>query len=127
MPRLIILWTAPRSLSSAVYTSMTTLKSTNVRCFFELFMYPYCFGGPNDQSPSFKQGPAIKPDHLPIEPTYTTVKQTLLQQYPDVDIVFAKELAKLLPPRGSPQYKQTLQELQDAQHTFLIRDPAKVV
>ena len=120
MPRQIILWSTPRSLSSAFYTSMTTLKSTSIKCFFELFNYPYYFG------PTATTELAVKPDYLHIEPTYAAVTQALLQQYPGVDIVFAKELPKYLPPKDSFQYQQVLQELGDAQHTFLIRDPARV-
>ena len=98
-------------------------KSTNIKCFFELFTYPYYFG------PSSVTEPAIyiKPDYLQIEPTYAAVQQARLEQHPGVDVVFSKELVKCLPPKDSLQYKQTLQALGDAKHTFLIRDPAKVV
>ena len=86
-----------------------------------MFTHPYYFG------PTSTIEPAIKPDYLHIKPTYAAVQQALLQQYPGVDVVFSKEMPKYLPPKDSLQYQQTLQALGDAKHTFLIRDPAKVV
>ncbi len=97
---------------------MTTLKDTRIKCFFELYMYPYCFGSGSTQCPT-KQ--------LPIEPTYSAVNTALLQYYQETDLVFSKEMAKCLPAKDSPEYASTLKELAHAHHVFLIRDPAKVL
>ncbi len=118
MVKVAIVWTAPRSLSSVIYQSMTTLQGTQAKCFFELYMYPYCFGSDSTQCPT-KQ--------LPIEPMYSAVNAALLQDYQDIDLVFSKEMAKCLPAKNSSEYVKILSELAHAHYVFLIRDPAQVV
>ena len=120
MAKLVILWTAPRSISSAVYQAMTTLQQTRVKCYFELYMYPYVFGSQGSQG----QSPV---ESLPIQPTYSAVNGALLQDHSEYDVVFSKEMAKCLPAKGSSEFEKTLKELAHAKHMFLIRDPAKVV
>ncbi|XP_064382535.1 uncharacterized protein LOC135331342 [Halichondria panicea] len=128
MTRTVILWTAPRSVSTAVYRSITTLKNTTVKGCLEWFISPYYFA-PNPPAALLEWPYQREPDFLFCEPSYSVVCQKILQDYPGVDVLFAKEMAKHLPPKDSEQFPQLLQQLSDPKvtHTFLIRDPTKVI
>ena len=121
----VILWSAPRCLSTAFYRSITTLKKT--KTFFELYSGVYHFG-PNRCSEMY---PQLLDSELTLEGlsvsdlTYDTAKRLTVADYPDVDIVFTKELACYLP---ESMYEDMVSgKFEDVIHTFLIRDPERAL
>ncbi|XP_033125728.1 branched-chain-amino-acid aminotransferase-like protein 2 [Anneissia japonica] len=105
----VILWTVPRSISTAFERCMGGLD--NVELIHEPYVTAYYFG------------PEKRYHHAPFMPTdegysYSDVKKKLEADFEDRDVVFCKDMAYALDdkfemlPKG---YK----------HTFLIRDPVK--
>lgn len=116
----IILWSAPRCLSSVFFRSMLTLS--NSKCFFEPYAGPF-YWGPAEERVSQRYDLTFPtPEELLCSPTYTSVTDMLRQNYPGVDIVFAKEHAFSIP---ESMYETVLTD--DFIHTFLIREPERAV
>ena len=117
----VILWSAPRCLSTVFYRSMSTLKNT--KHFQELFSGPFYFGPErrNFRYPSdFDLG-----DLTPEDLTYDTCKRLLLGDYPNVDLLFSKEFPYCLPE--SMWHEMISGKFEDFIHTFLIRDPERAI
>ncbi|KAK3697916.1 hypothetical protein QZH41_003260 [Actinostola sp. cb2023] len=80
----VLLWTAPRSVSTAFERSIRTLSKT--KAFHESYSVPY-FHGPERQSTRYRSTP-IDP-----EKTYDIATKLLLQEYDGIDLVFTKNMA----------------------------------
>ena len=116
----IIMWSAPRCLSSVFFCSMSTL--TNCKCFFEPYAGPY-YWGPEEERVSQRYDSTFPiPEELLCSPTYSSVTDMLRQNYTGKDIVFAKEHAFSIP---ESMYADILTD--EFIHTFLIRDPERAV
>ena len=71
----VILWTTPRSLSTAFYRCMTAMTGTRTKCLFELFCMPYYFGPPSVRLSSRYEIIEDKATaDMVCEPTYDAVK-----------------------------------------------------
>ena len=115
MVRRVMLWTAPRCVSSAFERSIRTLNNSKV--FSEPFNNPYYFG-PERQTMRFAS--------LPIDPnaTYEATLQMLLAHYPSKELVFSKDMAYSIESRVSDLFSQGLDKFT---HTFLIRSAEKSI
>ena len=111
----VILWTAPRCISSAFERSILTLPNTKL--ISEPFGVAYYYG-PQRQSQRF--------DSQEVEPMakYEDVAKVVMDQpADDIDVVFAKDMAYYMEGKMS-----VLEEsLKDVKHSFLIRDPKKAI
>ena len=124
----IFLWCVPRSLSSAFYRSISTLK--NSKCLFEPFAIVRTFGRKEDRDTNGLWGSAFETGFLPTPlttiPTYDSLKESLLQDRSDLDLLFIKDFPYyFVDPIRSEVL--TSPEFNDFQHTFLIRDPKRAV
>ena len=125
MTRKVILWSAPRCLSTVFYRSMATLKKTKI--FQELFSVAYYYGPQRTNDMWLKQTDVqINIEGLSTDDfTYDNVIKILLADYQGLDLVFAKEHAHCLP---EAMYEDILEGgLSDFIHTFLIRDPERAL
>ena len=127
----VILWTAPRSLSTPFYRSIATLNKT--KHFLELFVGVHHFGPvrQNKGHVKMERDPEIPPG-LKAEGvaevkdlTYEMMKNILAADHPGVDLVFSKEFAYCLPE--SMWESMISGKFADFNHTFLIREPEKVL
>jgi len=121
MAKKVILWSAPRCLSSAFYRSISTLQKT--KHFHELFSGAHYFG-PERRNFRFPSGVDLG-DLNAKDLTYDASKKLLLADYPNVDLVFTKELAYCLPE--SMWHEIVSGKFEGFIHTFLIRDPDQAI
>ena len=121
MVKKVILWTAPRCLSTAFYRSISTLKRT--KHFQELFSGPHYFG-PERRNVRFPPGSEVG-NLTEKDLTYDTCKQTILADYSNADLIFTKEMAYCFPE--SMWHELTTGGFEDFIHTFLIRDPQRAI
>lgn len=110
----VILWTAPRSISTAFERSVRELK--NGQIFHEPFSQA-CYLGPDR--------PWATRDYDPdMEKTFENAWNKLTADYPGKSFVFAKDMAYC----ATDHFEElTSDENSDLKHTFLIRDPAKAI
>lgn len=113
--RKIILWTVPRSVSTAFERSIMEIKDS--KTFHEPYSMAYHLG-PQKQSTvyTFEE----------IDPcnTYENIQAMLTKHYDGIKVIFAKDMAKAI----SNHLELLLDEaMKDYQHTFLIRDPRKAL
>ncbi|CAD7696554.1 unnamed protein product [Ostreobium quekettii] len=83
----VILWTCPRSLSTAFLRSIATLP--NAQVFHELFSTVHYYAS-DERRPKNDDGGTAPP---PFDPTMKAAAGILKANYPDKDAVFAKEMA----------------------------------
>ena len=109
-----MLWTAPRSVSTAFEFSIRTLHNAKV------FHEPYCL-------PYYIAKPLAVPNWTTesgLASSYEEVGDMLKANYPGKDIIFAKNHAYTV----EDNFKMFLDEsFSGFTHSFLIRDPAKAV
>ncbi|XP_033115223.1 uncharacterized protein LOC117115487 [Anneissia japonica] len=104
----VLLWTAPRCMSTAFTRSVNTLDDSVV--FHENFKAAYFYGPKGNQTNLF----SFAPYH-----TYDYVKALLQQEMPGKRVLFAKDFAYVLQGK--------FEKIPDGYiHTFLIRNPTKV-
>ena len=121
MVKKVILWTAPKCLSTSFLCSISTLKNT--KHFHELFSGPHYFG-PERRNVRFPSDINFG-DFSAKELTYDSSKRALLEDYPNTELVFAKEMAYCLP---ESMWDELISgKFQDFTHTFLIRDPQRAI
>lgn len=114
-PKTVLLWSAPRSISTAFERSIITLS--NIKVLHEPFNNVY-YLGPERQSSRY--------DSTPVDPneTYQEVGRKLTKEYKGKEVVFSKNMAYTVENMFEiflePRYKST-------QHTFLVRDPEKSI
>ncbi|XP_032220901.2 branched-chain-amino-acid aminotransferase-like protein 2 [Nematostella vectensis] len=111
----VILWTAPRCVSTAFERCMMNLK--NLKAIHEPYSLPYYFG---NERLSKRY---ISEDVIPAA-TYNSVGQLLQKEYDGVDCVFSKDMAYYVKGRFGIFLEDGFK---DFQHTFLIRNPEKAV
>ncbi|XP_065901570.1 uncharacterized protein [Dysidea avara] len=127
----VILWAAPRSLSSVFYRSIATLNKT--KHFQELFFGAHHFGPvrQNKQLHKLEKDSEIPPGLYAEgvtevkDLTYEMMKNILAADHPGVELVFSKEFAYCLP---ESMWEGVISgKFADFNHTFLIREPEKVL
>ncbi|XP_071504948.1 uncharacterized protein [Diadema antillarum] len=107
-PLRVILWTAPRSLSTAFERCMTMVPNSKI--FNEMYAAAYLLG-PNRQK---QWWPKLTPKH-----SFKYCKTRLERDLSEYDFVFAKDFAL-----GMHEHTDMLPK--GYQHTFLIRHPQKM-
>ena len=107
MVRRVMLWTAPRCVSSAFERSIRT--PNNCKVFSEPFSNPYYFG-PERRTMRFAS--------LPVDPnaTYEATLQMLLVHYCK-ELVFSKDIAYSIESRLSDLFSRGLEKFT---HTFFV-------
>lgn len=113
-PKKVILWSAPRCVSTAFERSIRTLDQVQV--FHELCAIPYHCGVTRN-SDLFTE--------IPLDPsaTFKEVSDILTKPYDDKQLIFAKEMAMCLMKNYDVLQQDKMKEFQ---HTFLIRHPVLV-
>ena len=112
MVKHVILWSAPRCVSTAFERSIETLK--NCQVLHEPFSSPYYFG-PERQSSQFASTP------IDAKATYDGAADILQAHYPGKELVFAKDLAYYT---DGKLFRRGLDRFT---HTFIIRRPERAV
>jgi hypothetical protein len=112
MPTRVMLWTAPRTVSTAFERAFMQRPST--RIFHEPYGGPYYFG-PERASRRYLARPAD-----PTQ-TFAAVTASLVADSPGDNLTFAKDMAYYVDGRLD------LAALTGFQHTFLIREPRKAI
>ena len=111
----VILWAAPRSLSTAFERSMMNLKNSKI--IHEPYYYPFFFG-PERQSKRYSL------EVTNPEATYRWASELLQKEYDGMDLVFAKDIAYEI----DKKFDIFLEDgFKNFKHTFLIRNPNKTV
>ena len=121
MAKRVILWSAPRSVSTAFERSLRTLDYCKV--FHEPYTSAYHFG-PDKQSRHYEASPYSSTNSL-VKATFEGTTAMLIKNHSaDVEAVFVKELAY-------PVVNQIEEIMRDGlstyTHTFLIRRPDKAI
>lgn len=111
----IILWTAPRCVSTAFERSIMTLKNSKI--FHEPYSKAYYFG-PEKQSPRYA---SQETNH---QATYRSISKMLQKEYDGRDFLFSKEMAYCV---ENKMHIFTEEGFKNFQHSFLIRHPLKAV
>ena len=109
----IYLWTHPRSVSSALERVM--LERGDLYTFHEPFIYLYYLGDARKSLAYFDPDPSH-----PID--YAGIKSMILERARETP-VFVKDMCYYV----SPYITQDAALLDDAIHTYLIRDPARSI
>ncbi|XP_054756651.2 uncharacterized protein LOC129262547 [Lytechinus pictus] len=104
----VVLWTAPRSMSTAFERCMTMIPNTKI--LNEMYAAAFLLG-PNRK---MRWWPKLAPTH-----SYKHCKERFEADYSTYDFVFAKDFPLEL-------YKRPDMLPKGYQHTFLIRNPVKV-
>ena len=116
----VILWAAPRTLSTAFERSMRTLSHCKV--FHEPFGYAYYFG-PDRPTQSF--GKIIDAQvAIPENNSYENTSAMIMKDFPEFEALFIKEHAFFVEDKLEQVLKQGLSSFT---HTFLIRRPDKAI
>lgn len=111
----IILWTAPRCVSTAFERSIMTLKNSKI--FHEPYSKAYYFG-PEKQSPRYASQETNQ------QATYRSISKMLQKEYDGRDFLFSKEMAYCV---ENKMHIFTEEGFKNFQHSFLIRHPLKAV
>lgn len=107
----VMLWAAPKTVSTAFERSMRTLDHCKV--FHEPYVWP-CYQREQDYSNR----------QLLLGASYEEITVNLLKDYPEFEAVFAKDLAKHV----QGKFDKVMQDgLSAYTHTFLIRRPDKAI
>ena len=115
----VILWTAPRSVSTAFERSMRTLKHCKV--FHEPYGDAYYFG-PEKKTDLFSDTVMNISSHSGS--TYASTTAMLLGDFPKVETVFVKDMSFYV----ESNYEHIMTSgLSTYTHTFLIRRPDKAI
>ena len=111
----VILWTAPRCISTAFERCMINLKKSKVlhEPFTQAFYY-----GPERQHNRFSNQPADP------QKTYDATCKLLQKEYDGKELVFSKDMSYYI----DNKFKMFLGEgFKNFKHSFLIRDPRKAI
>ena len=111
----MVLWTAPRCVSTAFERAMMELE--NCKTFHEPYLQSFYFG-PERQSERYKH---LNPD---AKKTYDAIGKMLKKEYDGIELVFSKDMAYYMHNHFEELIHGGLQQFQ---HTFLIRNPAKSI
>jgi len=111
----VVLWTAPRCVSTAFERSMMELE--NCKTFHEPYLQSFYFGAER-QSERYKH---FDPDE---KKTYDAIGEMLEKEYDGIELVFSKDMAYYM----CNHFQELIHgRLRQFQHTFLIRSPAKSI
>lgn len=113
----VILWSVPRSLSTAFERSVMELK--NVKTIHEAHNNAYFFGPER-----MTESQINHPDDIQPNATFEEAKQQLLSEYDGYDAVFAKNQAYFIEGRYEEYIEGSFSRFK---HTFLMRHPLKAV
>ena len=111
----ILLWTAPRCVSTAFERSIMNLK--NSKTFHEPYSQAFYFG-PEKQSARYAA------QETKQQATYRSISKMLQKEYDDRDFVFSKEMAYCVENKMDIFAEEGFKNFQ---HSFLIRHPLKAV
>ena len=115
----VILWTAPRCLSSVFERSIREL--TEVKVLFEPHLGAFRYGPERKNSYDLDDSLLQKFSLY----TYDHIEQILLADYEGFGAVFAKDMAYFAPRERYSRFIEG--KLSSFKHTFLIRNPRKSV
>ena len=115
----VILWTAPRCLSSVFERSIREL--IKVKVFFEPHLGAFRYG-PERKNSYDLDDTLLQKFSLH---TYDHIEQILLADYEGFDAVFAKDMTYFVPQERYSRFIEG--EFSNFKHTFLIRNPQKSV
>lgn len=111
----IIVWTAPRCVSTAFERSLMNLD--NSKTLHEPFSQPYYFGEERKSARYVSDPP--RPGT-----TYHSVAMMLQKDYDGIDLVISKDMAYYVEDCNDILLDEGLA---DIQHTFLVRNPKKAI
>lgn len=111
----VLLWTAPRCVSTAFERSIMTLKNSKI--LHEPYSAAFYFG-PEKQSPRYVSQETNQ------QATYRSISKLLQKEYDGKDFVFAKEMAYCVENKF---HIFTEEGFKNFKHSFLIRHPLKAV
>lgn len=111
----VLLWTAPRCVSTAFERSIMTLKNSKI--LHEPYSAVFYFG-PEKQSPRYASQETNQ------QATYRSISKMLQKEYDGKDFVFAKEMAYCVENKF---HIFTEEGFKNFKHSFLIRNPLKAV
>ena len=111
----VILWTAPRCVSTAFERSMMNLKNSKI--FHEPYYWPFFFG-PERQSKRYSS------EVIDPEATYRSVSEFLQKDYDGMELVFVKDFPFYIVKKFDIFLEDGFKNFK---HTFLIRNPKKSV
>lgn len=111
----VLLWTAPRCVSTAFERSIMTLKNSKI--LHEPYSAVFYFG-PEKQSPRYASQETNQ------QATYSSISKMLQKEYDGKDFVFAKEMAYCVENKF---HIFTEEGFKNFKHSFLIRNPLKAV
>ena len=115
MTHRIILWTAPRCVSTAFERSIMELENSKI--FHEPYSNAFYFGPERQSRRYLNQAPDSKS-------TYCAIGKMIQKEYDGIDIVFSKDMAYCV----DGHFTEFLSEdFGDFKHTFLIRSPRKAI
>ena len=116
--RRVLLWSSPRSLSTAFERSIRELDS--VKVFNEPHLRAYYYG------PDRRSGSTHHPNQSELDDnaTYEAAAAKLLGEYDGYEAIFAKELAYYIEGKYDKYVKGGFAHFK---HTFLIRHPLKSI
>ena len=117
-PRRVLLWSSPRSLSTAFERSIRELKC--VKVFNEPHLRPYYYG------PERNRHSTHHPDESELDDsaTFEAVDSKVLSDFDGYEAVFIKDLAFYIEGRYENYVKGSFTKFR---HTFLIRHPLKSI
>lgn len=111
----ILLWTAPRCVSTAFERSIMNLKNSKI--FHEPYSQAFYFG-PEKQSARYAA------QETKQQATYRLISKMLQKEYDGRDFVFSKEMAYCV---ENKMHIFVEEGFKNFQHSFLIRHPLKAV
>ena len=111
----VILWAAPRTISTAFERCFINLKTAKV--IHEPFSLPFYFG-PERQHKRFENQPADP------QKTYDATCKLLQKEYEGKELVFSKDMAYFIVNK----FEMFLRDgFKNFKHSFIIRDPRKAI
>lgn len=116
----IILWTNPRSVSTAFARSIRELPS--VKTLIDPYCSLYYYNGPGIRSPDSDPRRKLTNDTRLFDKEYKAIGDSFLAPYEDVDAVFIKDMAICVEGRYEDYISGPFSKFK---HTFLIRHPKK--
>ena len=117
-PTRVLLWSAPRSMSTAFERSIRELDGVKVIFQSHSMAYYNSLLGPENK---FKHEDAAPWPRPPSQDTYASCDEKLLARYDNYKAVFSKNMAYVIPKERFPIYIQG--KFANFKHTFLIRNP----
>ena len=119
-PTRVILWTAPRCLSSAFERSVRELKS--VKVLYEPHLHSF-YHGPERNVEDPNDPERLEPKYASY--TYDFADEKMIADYDDYSAVFVKNMVHYVPRERVLKYMEG--KFLDFKHSILIRNPCKAI